>query len=207
MLLLFFFRRRGGEIWSLLFLWVDGKYPQMSISVQIYTECPPPPWGKRLDSKDQVWLRSFFVSVWLQIFFGDSFGDSIDGASYRCGISILSSAKPRASELHVDNLHRKMDLIKLYESPTKQVSCRLLIFSPILRHMSPLSRLVINWNLSHNSHWSCKFPINFSNSSKTHNRLCPLKRHFDVFQRSPPPTPSLLEQRHAEVYVTIKVTT
>ena len=32
----------GFEIWSLLFFWIDGKYPEMSIPVQIYAECPPP---------------------------------------------------------------------------------------------------------------------------------------------------------------------
>ena len=31
----------GLKFWSLLFFWVDGKYPQMSIPVQIYAECPP----------------------------------------------------------------------------------------------------------------------------------------------------------------------
>ena len=40
--MLFSFGGGGGgvEIWSLLIFWVDGKYPQMGISVQIYAECP-----------------------------------------------------------------------------------------------------------------------------------------------------------------------
>ena len=53
----------GVEVWSLLFFGVDGKYPQMSIPVQIYAECLPPPGLKAQLLLNTIIIPDDFLSI------------------------------------------------------------------------------------------------------------------------------------------------